>query len=459
MTSDTSTVHFSDQQTPSDRAPSGAQAFGEGQTKFTTGWVAGNDVRLLENGEAYYPRVFEAIARARREIRLETFILFEDKVGKELHRLLLEAAGRGVEVDVLIDGWGSPDLSEAFVKAWVDAGIRLHVYDPAKRLFNTRINLFRRMHRKIVVIDGEIAFIGGINFAEDHLRSHGPMAKQDYAVELRGPLVKAVHAFTRANLKPQRVAARWRQWIHRHRQRHPLPLGRLEAGDMSARLVVRDNHMHHTDIEQVYREAIRQARHRIVIANAYFFPGYRLLRDMRKAARRGVDVRLILQGEPDMPIVKTAASLLYRHLARAGVKVFEYCERPLHGKVAVIDDEWATVGSSNMDPTSLALNEEANVVVKSRRFNRVLGERLEHLMTNSCKEVELRKTSRLESAWIQVRSAVVFFALRRFPGLFRAVPASQPTIEHVGPSASVERSGNARIRSSSAHATVAGGAG
>jgi cardiolipin synthase A/B len=108
---------------------------------------------------------------------------------------------------------------------------------------------------------------------------------------------------------------------------------------------------------------------------------------MRRAARRGVDVHLILQGEPDMPIVKTMATLLYEHLQRDGVRIHEYCSRPLHGKVAVVDDEWATVGSSNLDPLSLSLNLEANVVLRSRRFAQHLAERLERLIARECREV------------------------------------------------------------------------
>ena len=148
-------------------------------------------------------------------------------------------------------------------------------------------------------------------------------------------------------------------------------------------MCIRDSH-HTNDIERHYRAAIRSARERIVIANAYFFPGYRLIKELRRAARRGVDVRLILQGEPDMPIVKTAASMLYHHLLHAGVRIYEYCERPLHGKVALMDDRWSTVGSSNLDPLSLSLNLEANVVVRDAAFNALLYERLDHLMQHSC---------------------------------------------------------------------------
>ena len=121
-----------------------------------------------------------------------------------------------------------------------------------------------------------------------------------------------------------------------------------------------------------------------MIATAYFFPGWRLLRDLRRASRRGVQVDLILQGNPDMPWVQTMASLLYRHLARAGVCIHEYTERPLHGKVAVVDDAWATVGSSNLDPLSLGLNLEANVVLRDRAFARQLREHLDGLMTKHC---------------------------------------------------------------------------
>ena len=151
------------------------------------------------------------------------------------------------------------------------------------------------------------------------------------------------------------------------------------AGEADALFVTRDNAEHRSDIERHYRIAIRTARRRVVIANAYFFPGYRLLREMRRAARRGVDVRLILQGMPDMPIVKFAASMLYHHLVVAGVRIYEYCERPLHGKVALTDEHWSTVGSSNLGPLGLALNHEANVMIRDGRFNGQLHEHLGQL--------------------------------------------------------------------------------
>jgi cardiolipin synthase len=393
-----------------------------------TRWVGGNRVTLLINGESFFPRVFECIAAAEREILLETFIWFEDKVGLALHAALLTAARRGVQIDVTVDGYGSPDLSPAFISALTQAGVRVHVFDPSPRLWGYRTNMFRRMHRKIVVIDGTRAFVGGINYAADHLADFGPTAKQDYAVEIEGPLVAQIQHYARSQLLiGQREPPRLRDRLFRHKPPSPVNTTLPAAGQVETLFVTRDNREHTSDIERHYRIAIRGARQRIIIANAYFFPGYRLLRQLRRAARRGVDVRLILQGEPDMPIVKIAARLLYHHLLVAGVKIYEYRERPLHGKVALTDDEWSTVGSSNLDPLSLSLNLEANVIIKDRAFNQFLGEHLAQLMQTSCKQILIADVAEA-GLWVTVRSFFVFHLLRRYPAWFGWLPAHTPRL-------------------------------
>lgn len=395
-----------------------------------TRWIHGNQMQLLDNGEEFFPRVFETIAAARHEVILETFILFEDKVGLQLHAALLSAARRGARVDVTVDGFGSCDLSENFIQSLSSAGVRIHVFDPAPRLWGWRTNMFRRMHRKIVVIDGERAFVGGINYSADHLLDYGPTAKQDYAVEIEGPVVAHIRGFAvRAIAAGQRGRRRpTGPWLQEVFQRFP-PLPRLPepAGRMAALFITRDNTHHRNDIEKHYRIAIRSARQRVVIANAYFFPGYRLLREMRRAARRGVQVELILQGAPDMPIVKTAASLLYHHLLTGGVRIYEYRERPLHGKVATSDHEWSTVGSSNLDPLSLSLNLEANVIIRDQGFNRVLTAKLDRLIAQQCKEISADELE--ESNWWRlVRSFFVFHVLRRYPSWAGWLPAHQPRL-------------------------------
>jgi len=412
-------------------------------------WIGGNQFQLLENGEEFFPRVFDCIAAAEHEVVVETFILFEDKVGRALHAALLKAAARGAQIDLTVDGYGSPDLSVPFISTLLKAGVRVHVFEPGRRLWGWRTNLFRRLHRKIVVVDGRRAFVGGLNYSADHLGDFGPLAKQDYAVEIVGPLVAEIQQFVHEALAAgqrnagvsfagrlrERVAERAsslsQSWRHDAAADAP--------GSAAALFVTRDNRHHTNDIERHYRIAIRAARQRIVIANAYFFPGYRLLKELRKAARRGVDVRLILQGQPDMAIVKTVASLLYPHLIAAGVQIYEYRERPLHGKVALSDDEWATVGSSNLDPLSLSLNLEANVIIRDRAFNQQLSARLSLLMQHSCQQINAADLE-APSGWRTLRNFFVFHLLRRYPAWAGWLPAHAPRITpasaHVTPGAS-----------------------
>jgi cardiolipin synthase len=386
-------------------------------------WLDGNDLALHINGEGYYPRVFEVIAAARREVLLETFILFDDTVGLRLREALLAAARAGADVHVLVDGWGSPNLGPDFLRPLIDAGVHVRVFEPIRRLFGSRLHIFRRMHRKLVVVDGQIAFCGGINFSDDHMAETHPEGKQDYALEIQGPLVARIRDFCHASVALP--ASRPRRRFGRRRQ--PQNVAATGRGARAA-FVTRDNHQHRDDIEHQYRLVLRMARQRVIIANAYFFPGWRLLRALRSAARRGVQVDLLLQGRPDKAWVRAAAQLLYEHLARAGVRIHEYMQRPLHGKVAVVDDQWATVGSSNLDPLSLGLNLEANVLVDDAAFARQLREHLDGLLQGHAQLVRLEQPGRLRSAWIATRSAVIFHALRKFPVWASWLPRQKPQV-------------------------------
>ncbi|WP_143807655.1 cardiolipin synthase ClsB, partial [Pantoea septica] len=196
--------------------------------------------------------------------------------------------------------------------------------------------------------------------------------------------------------------------------------------------VYRDNDDHRDDIEKHYLDMLRTAKEDVIIANAYFFPGYRLLREMRSAAQRGVRVRLIVQGEPDMPIVKVGAELLYNYLVDAGVEVYEYIRRPLHGKVAVQDRQWATVGSSNLDPLSLSLNLEANLIIYDRDFNQTLRDNLEQLLAKDCQRVQEDRLPP-RNWWQLTKSVVVFHFLRHFPAIAGWLPAHTPLIAQVDP--------------------------
>ncbi|UXO67410.1 cardiolipin synthase ClsB [Pantoea dispersa] len=389
-------------------------------------WREGNQLRLLENGDQFFPRVSGAIQRAQRTLLLETFILFEDEVGKALHRDLLAAAQRGVKVEVMVDGYGSPDLSTQYINSLTEAGVRFIYYDPRPLVMGMRTNVFRRLHRKIVVIDEEIAFVGGINFSAEHNTDYGPEAKQDYAVEVKGPVVLDIARYVQQAIGSEQVTRRW--WGARSQR---LAVNAL-PGDAQVLFVYRDNDEHRDDIEQHYLDMLRKAKQDVIIANAYFFPGYRLLREMRSAAQRGVRVRLIVQGEPDMPIVKVGAELLYNYLVDAGVEVYEYCRRPLHGKVAVQDQQWSTVGSSNLDPLSLSLNLEANLIIHDHTFNQTLRDNLEQLLAADCVRVDEDKLPP-RTWWQLTKSVIVFHFLRHFPAIAGWLPAHTPHLSQVDP--------------------------
>lgn len=383
-------------------------------------WRDGNQLRLLINGEDFYPRVFECIRQAQVEVLLETFIIFEDKVGMELQQVLIEAARRGVRVVIAVDGYGTADLGRDYVAALTREGVKVQVFDPSPRRLGIRTNLFRRLHRKLLVIDGERGFIGGLNYSADHLGDFGKMAKQDYAVEVLGPVVADLHATMLRFLRP--VLS----------EPSPARPSCQPAGTCRVKLVERDNQEHTTDIEDEHLAAFDAAHQRLVLANAYFFPGYRLLRALRNAARRGVEVTLILQGQPDMRWAQAFSRLLYNYLLREGVSIREYCQRPLHGKVALVDDDWATVGSSNLDPLSLALNLEANLVIRDREFNQQLHQHLQQLSVQHCRAVTLERAVR-GYWWRAPLFFLCYHFIRRFPAIAGWLPGHSKNLEPLQP--------------------------
>jgi cardiolipin synthase A/B len=351
------------------------------------GLVGRNEVSLLQGGTEFFPALLDAIAAATREVRLETYIYADDDTGRRVAAALADAARRGVAVWLLVDGYGTRAFAPEVESTLRDAGVNLRVYAPVRMLTLNRARL-RRLHRKLACIDGEVAFVGGINILDDLWDpNHGALEhpRLDYAVRLRGPIVGDVHA---AMTRLWRLLAQ-RDLSKRLRGMRPPPADRpddsaprpalppasVNGGGVQAMLVLRDNLAFRRSIERAYLKAIGTARHEVLLANAYFFPGRRFRRALVAAAARGVRVRLLLQGLIEYPLPHYASRALYEEMLQAGVEIVEYHRSFLHAKVAVIDD-WVTVGSSNIDPFSLLLAREANVVVLDRDFAHMLRERL-----------------------------------------------------------------------------------
>jgi cardiolipin synthase A/B len=366
--------------------------------------------QLLEGGEGFFPALVAALDAARDWVQLETYLFDFHGRGADVAEALVRAAQRGVTVQVLVDGIGSAHLADdAQPPSDADqmssgperlraAGVQWQRYSPLTGRWPTlgilHPDQWRRLHRKLCVIDQQQVFCGGVNILDDfHDPNHGPLSapRFDFTVAVHGPAA-AVASEAMALLW-------WRvQAGYSAQQRHLTEAweafkaagfgGRLRGLPAATRakasgsqrttaaLLLRDNLLNRNTIERAYRRAIGQARQEILIANAYFLPGGRLRRALIKAARRGVKVTLLLQGKYEYFMQYHAARPVYGALLKAGVEIHEYEASFLHAKVAVVDGHWSTVGSSNLDPLSLLMAREANMVIDDRAFAAALRNRL-----------------------------------------------------------------------------------
>lgn len=346
-----------------------------------TQFVDGNRITLLENGTDYFPALEAAIDRAVREIYLETYIFENDHTGQQIAAALARAARRGVTTHLLLDGYGTKDLPRKVIDVMRSAGVQVLIYRPVLAKF--RRSSYRRLHRKIVVVDNRTAFVGGINIIDDMDTPGQTPPRYDYAVTVEGPLVRPVHASAR---KLWGLVA-WSQLKRRRRRQQRNPLILPFSDGVRAAFLVRDNISHRRDIEDAYLDAIDRAHSEVIVANAYFLPGRRFRQALIGAAERGVKVTLLLQGRVEYLLLHYATRALYGVFLDAGIEIYEYHRSFMHAKVAVVDRQWATVGSSNIDPFSLLLSREANVVVDDSGFAAELGASLGQSMAKGSRVV------------------------------------------------------------------------
>ncbi len=366
--------------------------------------------QLLQGGKEFFPALERALDEARYWVQLETYIFDVHDAGAGIAEALMRAARRGVTVQVLVDGIGTDDVDEQWQRRLREAGVQWQVFSPIHAgLGKLGILLapgrWRRLHRKLCVIDEQLLFCGGINVLDDfydpnHGRLQAP--RFDFTVQICGPVAReAADAMALLwwrvqagdSVRHRQLAQAWGAFREAHQfsraalARRPLPVVANAPAVDRAFLLLRDNLRFRNRIERAYRKAIGQARHEVLISNAYFLPGGRLKRALVQAAQRGVKVTLLLQGRYEYFIQYHAARSVYQTLLAAGIEIHEYETSFLHAKVAVVDGQWATVGSCNLDPLSLLLAREANVVVEDEGFAATLRERLHAAMASHGRRV------------------------------------------------------------------------
>ena len=336
-----------------------------------THFIDGNQIKLLRNGAEYFSALETAINHAAHEIYLQTYIYADDVTGKRIGDALKKAAQLGVRVNLLLDGFGSKDLSKTYIAELQQAGVKVMFYRPKISPWTFKKRRLRRLHRKVVVVDNKVGFVGGINIIDDNNVPNQVAPRVDYAVCVQGPIL--MHIAASVNKLWHRMA-RTRLLLNRTHIKSTYiespaseVIEKAALSGLKAAFVVRDNVLHRHDIEKAYLAAIAEAKSEILIANAYFLPGKQFREALLAAAKRGVTVKLLLQGRNEY-FLMLATHTFYRTFLAGGIEIYEHRKSFMHSKIAVIDGEWATVGSSNIDPFSLLLAYEANVVVKDHTF-------------------------------------------------------------------------------------------
>jgi cardiolipin synthase A/B len=334
----------------------------------------GNRVSLLSDGAVAYDEMLDAIDHAARQVLLEMYWFASDSVGQRFGTALSRAAQRGVETAVIYDAVGSIDSDEELFESMRERGVQVREFHPVKP-WRTRFRfdrVRRRDHRKLLVIDGALAFTGGVNLADAWLDRAGAKGFRDDMARIDGPAAAELCALFH------------RTWT----QVGAAPLSELPVaktqGDVEVEVLGQNDLLRPFAIARAYARRIGQARARIIISNAYFIPSRKLQRALCLAAIRGVDVRVLMPREPDVPAVRVASQASWGALLDAGVQLFEYEGRVLHSKSATIDDEWSTVGTFNLDGLSVHFNQEVNVAIIDADFATLMRQRFENDLAQSC---------------------------------------------------------------------------
>ena len=350
--------------------------------------VGTHRISVLRDGDQTFASMLEAIRGAKRTICFETYILKEDQTGKRFIEALLERAQAGVEISLLVDGWGTGNLSTELKQRFRAAGVKWLVFGPvrfSRRLERWVSRLRRRDHRKVLVVDGKVGFAGGLNIADDYAGDEVSGGHwRDTHVRVEGHAALDLQAL---------FLETWRKY------RGPaLDVTRYSSPPREApsgiRVVANSFGRANKDIRRAYQQAFNHAQNSVALMNAYFVPPSRLLKTLRHAVRKGVKVRIIIGAATDVKLVLLASRRLYARLLRSGVQLYEWEERVLHAKTAVIDGRWSTIGSANLDALSLQANLEVNVVIEDA----AVGQAMERMF-----EEDLAKTREVTLDWVKGR--------------------------------------------------------
>jgi cardiolipin synthase len=358
-------------------------------------------IKLIHSGDEYFVKMKEIIENAQEEIHLQTYIFENDETGNDIANCLKEAAHRNVKVYILLDAYGSSSLSDNFIKDLQQSGIFFRFFSPLFSVNN--FYLGRRMHHKVIVADAKFAIIGGINIANKYRGKESDEPWLDYAIKLDCPAAQDLQKLCRDYFFKDRSSKKIKPVLH-------------SAGKTLVGIRQNDWLKNKTEVCDSYTNSINQAKNEIVIVSSYFLPGRRLNNAIIGACKRKVKVTLILAGISDVPLIRNATSYLYSLFLKQNVLIYEWNNSVVHGKAAVVDNKWSTIGSFNLNDLSCYGSIEMNVEIHSPYFSELLRSDFQNII-NQCNEVTIdtiyKNTSFISRfvnymAYRMVRAAILF---------------------------------------------------
>lgn len=332
-------------------------------------------LQLIKGGKEYFDVLLDIIHRAQSTIHFQTYIFEEDETGMAVADALVEAAQRNVAVFLLVDGYASGALSGEFISRLRQAGVHFRWFDPL--LKSKHFYFGRRLHQKVVTVDDRFSLVGGINISNRYNDLPDQPAWLDWAVFAEGEVSAALSQLCERRMEPltiRKLVGKRRRW-----------LSTKQRGN--AKVIVNDWVKGKREITRSYLEMFRHANHRIIMLSAYFLPNELFRRRLRAAVRRGVKVQVILAGTSDIQVAKYAERFMYRWLLKNGIEIYEYQKSVLHGKMAVCDEQWATVGSYNINTISAYASIELNLAITEPAFVKQAAQQLNEVMEQSCVKI------------------------------------------------------------------------
>jgi cardiolipin synthase len=352
----------------------------------------GHSVKLVQSGEPFFAANIKAIDEARQYF--QTYIVDEDETGQRIIDALVRAAARGVRIYLLLDAFGTKYLTDEFIEKIEDSGILFRFFSP---VFITKgFQMSLRLHHKVLLVDGELAIIGGMNFADRYHGAPGRKEWLDFAIIVRGPECMHINSILRKL---------WNKTFISKEDRSNEIVHSVKTYEENIRLRVTENNWYRNKIEilRSYRSAFKHAHHHMIIFASYFLPGRLERKLLRLASARGVDIKIVLASESDAPMFKRATGFLYEYILRNNIKIYEYLPSNLHAKVATVDGKWSTVGSYNLNHISDYGSIEMNADILDTAFTENFEKILLKIIKNDCRQVTAEEFLKRRTWYSRVR--------------------------------------------------------